>query len=189
MIAAIQSAPLADLGILAVLFGFFIMGVMQGTIRMILAIIATSFSFLLSANLRGPLGDYLAGNWQQFPDGYNRMLAFLMLFLAMAIVSLVVIQGFYKRTELWAQNPIVDDIAGGVLGLVEGLVLLVVFVAILGSYMMPTHISGELDYLRSIHDALLYQSNIGTGFRQVVDPFLLHLLSGLLPGDLVAAFP
>jgi uncharacterized membrane protein required for colicin V production len=189
MVAAIQSAPLADLAIVAALFGFFILGVLQGTIRMILALIATAFSFLLSANLRGPLGDYLAGNWHQFPAGYDRMLAFLILFVTMAIVSLVVIQGFYKRTELFAQNPIVDDVAGGVLGLVEGLVLLTVLVAILGSYVLPGPFKGELDYLRSIHDTLLYQSNIGTGFREVVDPLVLHLLSGLLPGDLVAAFP
>jgi uncharacterized membrane protein required for colicin V production len=189
MIAAIQSAPLADLAIVAALFGFFVLGVLQGTIRMILALIATVFSFLLSANIRGPLGDYLASNWQQFPAGYNRMLAFLVLFLAMATVSLVVIQGFYKRTELSAQNPIVDDIAGGMLGLVQGMVLLFVFVAILGSYVMPAPFQGELDYVRSIHDTLLYQSSIGTGFREVVDPLVLHLLSFLLPGDLVAVFP
>jgi uncharacterized membrane protein required for colicin V production len=189
MIAAIQSAPLADLALVACLFGFFILGVLQGTIRMVLATIATFFSFLLAANLRGPVGDYLAGNWHQFPVGYNRMLAFIVLFVALTTVSLILIEGFYRRTELSVAHPIVDDVAGGLVGLLEGFILLTCAVTIMGSYVLPGPFPGELDYLRSIHDTLLYSSNIGTGFREVVVPFIVHLLSFLLPGDLVAAFP
>jgi len=46
----------------------------------------------------------------------------------------VLIQGFYKRTELSAGHPILDDVIGGLLGLLEGFIVLTIVVIILGSY-------------------------------------------------------
>jgi len=185
---AILDWPLADLALMVALFGFFILGVIQGTIRTILTIISLVFAFLLAANLRGPLGDGLANNWHQFPVGYNRMLAFLMLFVVFSVGFLVLILGFYKRTELSAAHPALEDLMGGLLGLLMGLVLLGVVVAIMGSYLLPGQFKGELDYVRQFHDTLLYGSNIGAAFRGTVMPFVLHALAPLLPGDLVTAF-
>jgi uncharacterized membrane protein required for colicin V production len=186
---AILDWPLIDLVLLVALFGFFILGVIQGTIRTILGIISILFAFLLAANLRGPLGDGLASNWNQFPVGYNRMLAFLILFVVFSVGFLVLILGYYKRTELAAGNPVLEDLAGGSLGLLMGLILLAIVVAIMGSYQIPGPFKGELDYLRDFHDTLLFKSNLGAAFRDSVVPVIVHGISPLLPSDLVTAFP
>ena len=78
IVGAIRSAPLVDVAIFAGLVAWFSLGVVQGSIRRILGIISTVFSFLLAANLRGFVGDYLADHWHQFPLGYNHLLATMM---------------------------------------------------------------------------------------------------------------
>jgi uncharacterized membrane protein required for colicin V production len=188
MLGAIQSAPIVDLAIFMALFAWFILGVMQGAIRRLLGILSMLFAFLMSANLRGPVGGYLTSQWHQFPDGYNNLIAFTLLFLVLFVGFSILIQGMYKRMELSAAHPLYDDIAGGLLGLLEGFTLLVIAVIILGSYTMPAAVSGDVSVLRQAQDLLINQSHIAAGLRDHFIPPMLHLLSGLLPGDLVTAF-
>ena len=49
---------------------------MQGAIRRIVGIVSIVFAFLVAANLRDPVGGYLADQWQQYPSGYDHLLAF-----------------------------------------------------------------------------------------------------------------
>ena len=149
MIGEIQSGSLVDLAIVIVLFGAFVVGAMQGAIRRILGIISIVFAFLVSANLRDPVGGYLAAQWQQYPAGYDHLLAFGILFCALTIGFSVLIQGFYKRTELSAAHPVIDDVVGGLLGLLEAFIVLTIVVIILGSYTLPDPFPGEIDQLRS----------------------------------------
>src|ERR1035437_3081070 len=102
----LKSAPIVDIVILLGLLAALLLGVMQGAIRRILGIVAFAFAFLVAANLRETLGDYLAQNWRQFDLGYNRLLAFTVTFVVVAVAASIVIQGFYKRTDIYAKQPI-----------------------------------------------------------------------------------
>jgi len=185
----LKGAPIVDLGILVGFFGFFILGVMQGAIRRILGILSFVLAFLVAANLRDPVGDYLAQNWRQFDLGYSRLLAFVIIFLVGAVVSSIVIQGFYKRTEIYAKHPIVDDAVGGLLGLTQGILLLTMAVVILNSGILPPAQSGDVTPLRDAQDLIVHQSHIAGAIRDVVAPPFVHVLSFLLPSDLVSLFP
>jgi uncharacterized membrane protein required for colicin V production len=188
MIGGIESAPLVDLAILIVLFGAFVVGAMQGAIRRILGIVSIVFAFLVAANLRDPVGGYLADQWQQYPSGYDHLLAFGTLFGALTVGFSVLIQGFYKHTELSAAHPILDDIVGGLLGLLEAFIVLTIVVIILGSYTLPDPFPGEIDQLRSLYQ-LMNQSHIAGAILDTVVPPVVHVLAGLLPSDLVSIFP
>lgn len=188
IIGTIRSAPVVDLGIFLGLFLFFILGVMQGSIRRTLGIISILFAFLLAANLRDAFGGFLAPNWTQFPVGYNHLLAFVIIFCVGAVASSILIQGFYKRTDIYAAHPVVDDILGGLLGLAQGLLLLIVVVIILDSYTLPPAQSGDVSLLRAAQD-LVHDSAIAGGIKDVIAPPFVHILSFLLPSDLVATFP
>jgi uncharacterized membrane protein required for colicin V production len=188
VVDAIRDAPLADLAIFAALFASFVVGVIQGSIRRVLGIMSMLLAFLLAANLQGPVGDFLAGNWRQFSVEYNRMLAFLLLFIVLAVGASIVIQGFYKRTDIYAAHPVVDDIVGGLLGLLQGFVVLTVLVIILNSH-VPAEGAGEVSEIGSLQSALLEDSGIGGGIRDNVAPVVIRVFSPLLPGDLVAAYP
>ena len=63
----------------------FVLGFVQGTIRRVLGLASMLFSFLFAANLREPLGGYLAENWNEFPDEYAVMLGFGIVFVAATI--------------------------------------------------------------------------------------------------------
>jgi uncharacterized membrane protein required for colicin V production len=188
VVGFIQRAPVVDLVILVGLFAFFFIGVAQGAIRRILGIISILFAFLMAANLRDPVGDFLARNWTQFGLEYNRLLAFVIIFGAFAVACSILIQGYYKRTDISAQHPIVDDIVGGLLGLAEGLLILTFVVVVFYSYTLPSPQSGDVSQLRDVQNAI-QGSHIAGGMKDTIVPPLVHVLSILLPSDLVAVFP
>jgi uncharacterized membrane protein required for colicin V production len=188
IVQTVGSLPLVDLLIFIGMFACFFLGVMQGSIRRLLGIIAILFAFLVAANLRDPFGKFLADNWRQFPPEYNQLLAFLLAFLIGTIILSIAIQGFYKRTDIYARRPIVDDIIGGILGLFQGLLVLVIVVVIIDSYTLPDAKPGDVTILRQLSD-MVHDSAICNGVRDVLAPPFMHLLGLLLPSELVSLFP
>ncbi len=188
IVGAIRSAPLIDLGLLLGLAAFFFLGVVQGAIRRLLGIASMLVAFILAANLRNPVGDFLAGNWTQFDLGYNRLLAFGIVFAAGSVAASITIQGFYKRQDLSTEHPIADDIVGGLLGLLQGIVVLTMLVIIFNSYTLPPPHTGDVAQVRDAQNLIIHQSNIAGADKDFLVPPFVHALSPLLPGDLVALF-
>jgi uncharacterized membrane protein required for colicin V production len=186
---ALRGAPIADLALLVVLGVFFFLGVMQGSIRRLLGMGSMLFAFVISANLRDPVGRFFADNWRQFNQDYNKLIAFVLVFVVLTVVCSIVIQGFYKRTEISARHPIVDDIVGGLLGLLQGFMLVLFAVIILNSSTLPTPRSGDLTQLRDLQTAIVSQSHIANWVRESIAPVFVHILAILLPDDLVKLFP
>jgi uncharacterized membrane protein required for colicin V production len=189
IIGLIRSAPLIDLGLLLSLSAFLFLGVVQGAIRRLLGILSMLVAFTLAANLRDPVGDFLAGNWTQFDLGYNRLLAFGIIFLVASVAASITIQGFYKRTDLSVEHPVVEDALGGLLGLAQGIVVITIAVIIFNSYTLPAPHSGDVTPVRDAQNLVIHESHIAGGMRDVLAPPFIHLLSPLLPSDLVAIFP
>ena len=113
-----------DLLVVLFAFGMFVLGFIQGTIRRALGLASMLFSFLFAANLRGPLGGYLAENWTAYPPDYSVMLGFGIVFVAATIAFTLVIQGFYHKQSLFQKATFADEAIGGVLGVIQALFLL-----------------------------------------------------------------
>jgi uncharacterized membrane protein required for colicin V production len=186
---AIRSAPVVDLAILVGLGVFFFLGVLQGAIRRLIGLGSMLVAFLVAGNLRDPLGNFFGDNWTQFDRDYNKLLAFIIVFVVVAVVASIVTQGFYKRTDIYARHPIVDDIIGGLLGLLQGTMLLIFVIVILNSYILPPARSGDVTYLRNVQDLIVNQSHISIWLDDHIVPGFMHFMSFLLPGDLVTLFP
>ena len=189
IVGAVRGAPIVDLGLLLALALFVFLGVLQGALRRVLGIASMLIAFLLAANLRDPVGDYLAGNWTQFDLGYDRLLAFGILFVVGSVVATVTIQGFYRRTELSAEHPIADDIVGGLLGLAQGLVILTFAVIILNSYPLPAARPGDISQVRDAQRLIVHESGIAGSDKTLLVPIVIHLFAPMLPSDLVSVFP
>ncbi len=195
IIHIIQTAPLIDIIIFFALFAAFILGMLQGAIRRIIGIASMVVAFILAANLRGPVGDYLADNWTQFPRAYNHLLAFAITFCVLAVASSIVAQGFYKRQDIYAKKPVVDDVLGGILGVVQGLLVLGIAIVIFTSYSIPNqdfrgdpYLSQMHDYMRQAQDLLIHQSWVAGAMRDHVLPAFVTVLSPLLPVDITNLF-
>jgi len=174
-----------DLLFLLFLFGMFVLGFMQGTIRRLLGLGAMAFSFLFAANLTNVVGPFLAENWNQFPDEYAVMLGFLIVFVAANIAFSLIIQGFYHRQPLFAKYTFVDEVLGGILGVVQGAFLVGCLIVILDSYFLipgAPQSAGELPFLRGFFD---FYNTSGTAelFRTQLIPGFFNIFGILIPDN------
>ena len=179
-----------DIVVVLFLFGMFVLGAIQGTIRRVLGIASMTFSFLLAANLRDPLGSYLAGNWNQFPDEYAVLIGFGTVFIAATIAFTLIIQGFYHHQPLFEKTTFADETIGGVLGVIQGILLLLFIVVILDSFFeIPTipESGAELPFLRAFHQ--FYDTSFTAELlRSRLIPGFMAVFGLLLPSDLKALF-
>jgi len=182
---AILNVNRFDLLFLLFLFGMFVLGFMQGTIRRLLGLGSMAFSFLFAANLTNVVGPFLADNWNQFPNEYAVMLGFLIVFVAANVAFSLVIQGFYHRQPLFAKYTFVDEILGGILGVVQGAFLVGCLIVILDSYFLipgAPQSGGELPFLRNFFD---FYTDSGTAelFRTQLIPGFFNIFGILIPDN------
>lgn len=185
IVGFIESFRFFDLIVLFILGVAFVLGFIQGTIRRILGIGSILFSFLLAANLRDPLGSFFAQNWHQFPSQYSDMIAFGLVFLVASIAFSLVIQGFYKHQALFAKATAVDQIIGGVLGVVQAMFIIGFGTIILDSFFRIPGIpqtTGELLIFRDLWNAL---NTSGTAhvLRDSLIPGFYSVFGALVPLD------
>jgi membrane protein required for colicin V production len=175
-----------DLLVILFAFGMFVLGFVQGTIRRVLGLASMLFSFLFAANLRDPLGSYLAANWNQFPDEYAVMLGFGIVFVAATVAFTVVIQGFYHKQDLFQKSTIADELIGGVLGIIQALFLVGCIIVILDSFFrIPTipKTENEFGWIRSLFDEMT-KSTTADLFRTRLIPGFISVFGLLIPSDL-----
>jgi uncharacterized membrane protein required for colicin V production len=179
-----------DLLVVLFVFGMFVLGFIQGTIRRVLGLASMLFSFLFAANLREPLGNYLAQNWNEFPDEYAVMLGFGIVFIAATIAFTVVIQGFYHKQALFQKASFADEVIGGLLGIVQALFLVGCIIVILDSFFrIPTvpKSDNEFAWIRGLFD-LMNTSAIGDLFRTRLIPGFITVFGLLIPTEIQAFY-
>jgi uncharacterized membrane protein required for colicin V production len=174
---------LMDLVVVAYMLGWFVLGFGQGAVRRLVGILTITFSFFLAAQLNVYLGPFLAAHWTQFPHGYSEMIGFGTLFIAGVVAFALIVQGTYKRVAVFATHPIIDEVLGGLLGLVQGGLLLMFAVIILDQFFLtgpsakdPT----ELPFLRPLWDAI-NGSATGQLLHSQLIPSFVALTGFLLP--------
>ncbi len=173
--------------ILAAFFvaGFFVIGYIQGTLRRLLGLAITLVSLLLAVNLRDPLGAWLAQYWTQMPEAYAYMLAFAGSFLVIYIAGSITAQTFYRRTPLFAKATVVDEVLGGILGVIQALILLGTLILVLDSYYLYADVAGagEIKLLRDIFN-FYNTSQIAELFRSSLIPLFFVLFGWITPSDM-----
>jgi len=188
---SLSQVNITDVLIILYLFGFFILGFIQGTIRRLVGIASIVFSFFLALQLNDLwLGNFLATNWTQYPKEYSIMIGYLVLFIAGVVAFTLVIQGTYKKAPLFAKYPVVDEILGGVLGIVQGFLLLMFLLFILDQYYLYTNIppdDDEFAFLRTLFTSL-DGSNIGQFIQTVAIPALIAVFGFLIPAQAKVVF-
>ena len=179
-----------DVLIVLGLIGFGILGYAQGAIRRLVGIATMTFSFFLAAQLSVPVGSFLAQHWEQFPAQYAYMLGFLMLFIAGFVAFALVVQGTYSKVELFAKHPIVDEALGGVLGVIQGFLLLMFVTIILDQFFLRPSFAPnaeEVPLLANLWTAI-DGSRIGQTLHETAIPNFLSLVQFLIPSGILAIY-
>ena len=180
-----------DLLLILYFLGFFVLGFAQGTIRRLIGIAAIMFSFLLAANLYEPLGSFLGSNWGQFSRQYAYMVGFGTVFVAAVVAFALVAQGFYKPQPLFAKARFVDEIIGGLLGVVQAGLILLSVIVILGSFFLIPGIPEDPQELIGLRDLwnFLESSRIVDIFHSTIIPGFFAVFGFLIPGGIKVLFP
>ena len=181
-----------DLVIFLALLAMFVVGYAQGVIRRLLGIAAIVFSLILGAQLRQPLGQYLANEWTTIASDYSYMVAFGAVFLAAAVTLSIGIQITYRPAPLFPRYPVLDEILGGLLGVLEGFIIIFAIVLITDPYYTQDAFRekpglGEFGLLRSLHE-WLDPTLTAAIMRDNVIPFILGIFGVLFPLDVRATF-
>jgi uncharacterized membrane protein required for colicin V production len=180
-----------DVAAFLFLVGWFILGYFQGLTRRAFGIVALVFALLVAVQLRQPVGTYLAGEWKNAPPEYSYMVAFGALFLALWVAVSVGIQLFYRPAPLLSRYPALDELLGGVLGVVEGGIVLVIVVMVTDPYFLSAAgkaaAPGEFSPLRSLHG--LFDDSLTASFlRHQVIANVFAVLGFMFPQDVVETF-
>ena len=191
MVDFIQNLNVFDLLVLFGLAAMFLVGFIQRTIRRLLGLIAILFSFLVASTVRDPLGGFLASHWHQFPPQYAWMLGYLTVFVVGSIAFSLIIQGFYKPSPLFPNASAVDELLGGLLGILEGLLILGAFVIILDSTFAASppvlQSDNEIHFLRDFWTALNNSGTVGV-FRDTLIPIFMVPFGWAIPADIRSLF-
>jgi len=182
---------LFDLLVFILLLAGFIVGYLQGAVRRLIGIVAVTFSLIVAAHLRSPLGDFLAGNWGQFPPGYSDMLAFGFLFVGMVIVFAIITQVYYERGPLLPRWRYADALLGGLLGVIQALLFIGALILILDSYFATPDLivnAAEFTWLRDLDNAVGV-SRTADLFRGTIWPAVFALIGFFIPEELRRLYP
>lgn len=186
IVGGLSSLHLFDILVAIGLLAAFILGYAQGAIRRLLGLLSVLFALLLASQLRQPLGQFFADSWDTFPRGYSFMVGFGSAFVVLWVVFAIVIQSVYRKTPVFERYPIVDEVFGGLLGLLWALVLLGAAIVILDTYYFasPTDpFRGELTFLRNVYEAYT-GSTTATIYRATIIPAFVSVIGALLPSEL-----
>lgn len=179
-----------DLLVVLLLCAMFVLGFIQGTVRRVVGILSIVFSFFLAAQLSVPFGSFLADHWTQYPREYSVTIGFFVIFVAAVVAFSLVIQGTYQRTHVFAEHPVIDEVLGGILGVVQGLLLLMFLTIILDQYFVHHAGSGDLDELPLLRQlwTAIDTSGFGRALHETVIPAFLSVVSFLVPASLLATY-
>jgi uncharacterized membrane protein required for colicin V production len=179
-----------DLLVILFLLAMFVLGYIQGTIRRLVGVLSVTFSFFLAAVLSVPVGNFLASNWTYYPQQYSFMVGFGVVFLAAVVALALVVQGTYQKQEIFAKYPVLDEILGGVLGVCQGLLLLLFVTIILDQYYLSAAKPSDsvpLGFLQTFWNAL-NQSNTGDFLHTQVIPPFVSFFGFILPDYIQATY-
>lgn len=181
-----------DLVILLALLAMFIFGYAQGVVRRLLGIGAILFALILGAQLRQGVGQYLANEWTTIAPEYSYMVGFGAVFVAAAVTLSLGIQITYRPAPLFPKYPVLDELLGGILGVIEGIIILVAILLITDPYFTADAFRdrpgfGEFALLRSLHE-WLDPTLTADLLRHSLIPGLLAVVGFLFPQDVRDAF-
>ena len=191
VVGTIRGLNFFDLLVVIFVCGFFLAGFVQGTLRRLMGLAILVVALLFSLNLRDPLGSWLGQYWTQFPKEYSTMLAFGISFVVIYMGGSIAVQTFYRRTQLFKRSTVIDEILGGLLGILQALLLVGAMIMILDSFFRIPGIAPDSDEVGILRDIYRFYdpSQAAILFRDALIPAFLALFAWITPAGLRALFP
>lgn len=168
-----------DLAIILVLAVGVFAGFTQGIIRYVLNSLAVIVSFIVAAQLTGPIVDLLRF-WTAFTPAGRELLIFVLLFFGFVIGSWFAIRALYARTRLPVPKAL-DEIGGAVLGLLYVALLIGFHLVVYDSYFLG---EGDAGGWVAGYYELMNSSLIVTFIRETLVPAAGFIARPFVPDEI-----
>ncbi len=177
-----------DVAIVVLLVAGFLLGYLRGAIRQLIVVGAWLVTFVASAYLREPVGDWIAANATEYSREHVEMLAFAVVFLVLFTLAVLVIEIGGSTVHL-TPRVAVDEVIGGVLALGATLLMIAALVIVLDTYYLANPPAGVPEFDFVSHLSLAFDRSTIVGFlHDSLIPGLISLLGPLLPADIRAVY-
>ena len=176
VLSQLSWVDLAIIGLLAV--GVFA-GFTQGVIRYVLNALAVVVSFILAAQLKGPIHELLRF-WTAFTPEGRELLIFVILFFGFVIAGWFVIRALYRRTRLPVVKQL-DELGGAILGLLYAALVISFQLVVYDSFFRGGGETGG--WVAGYYDAL-NSSLIVAFFRETLIPTVGFLARPFVPEEI-----
>lgn len=177
-----------DVALVVLLAAGFLLGMLRGAVRQLIVLGAWLVTFMVSAHMRSPIGDWIAGQAPQYSRAHVDMLAFIAVFLVLFAIAVLIIEIGGTTIHL-AQRVAVDEVLGGFLSLGATLLAIAAVAIALDSYYLlgPPPGVDELGLVHQLHLAFERSAIIGFLHDSLI-PGLMALFGPLLPADIRAVY-
>lgn len=174
---------LADIVIIVLLILFALIGFFRGALRQLIALGAWLVAFVVAAQGRGILGNWMRAQEPDFSVEYANMLGFLVTFVILLVAALAIIE-LSGRTVTLSNRAIIEAGVGGAALVLFGVLAIAGVLFVLDTYyaLPAPGFTAEVDLVRQLHTAL-GESRIGTALHDTLVPLVQSLLGPLLPPD------
>ncbi len=102
------------------------------------------------------------------------------------VAGSIIVQTFYRRTQLFTKATAIDELVGGILGAVQALLLVGTMILVLDSYYALQGIPaarGEIGFLRDIY-GFYNASQVAELYRAALIPLFFLLFGWITPADI-----
>lgn len=177
-----------DVALVVLLAAGFLLGVLRGGVRQLIVLGTWLVAFILSAHLRGPIGDWIAAQAPQYARAHVDMLAFMLTFLVLFGLAVLIVEIGGNTIHL-TRRVAVDQVLGGVLAVGATLLMIAAIAIALDSYyaLNPPAGAVEVDLVHQLNAAFGRSAIIGFLHDSLI-PGLIALLGPLLPADIRAVY-
>ena len=118
------------------------------------------------------------------------MLALGASFVVIYLAGSILVQVFYRRTQLFKRSTVIDEIVGGLLGVLQALLLVGAMIMILDSFFRISGIAQNRNEIGILRDIFRFYDPSQTAilFRDSLIPAFLALFAWITPAGLRALF-
>ncbi len=179
----IQGLNLFDILVAFFVAAFFVVGYIQGTLRRVVGLAILLLSVLLAMNLRMPIGSWLSQYWVQYPTEYVYMLALGGSFLVIYVLGSILVQTFYRKTQVFSKATVVDELIGGILGALQAILLVGTLIVVLDSFFLQKGIPQNPNEFGFLRDVFTFYDNsqIADLYRASLIPAFFLLFGWITP--------
>jgi uncharacterized membrane protein required for colicin V production len=172
-----------DLLILILLGGGVFLGWTQGLVRYAFSTLGVIISFIVAAQLKGPLTEAL-GFWTAFNPPLRELWIFIVLYVGITVGLWFGVRALYRTTRLPVARQL-DEIGGAVFGLLFAVIVIVFGLVVLDTFFetAPAAAIGEAGWLHGLYQTL-NNSFLVEVFRQIVIPTAGWLARPFVPSEI-----